>query len=132
MSEQETELSEEDTELSEDEIQQIKEAIQQTKEFNLQRFREIDDAQAEELHRRRLSENDKKRDTYLLVTTDLWGDVHLRFELLRLESTIRSVPTDFRHLPKRLGPGYVAGIGPQQRITARHRDQLLDNRFIPI
>ena len=58
MSEQETELSEEDTELSEDEIKQIKEAIQQTKEFNLQRFREIDDAQAEELHRRRLSEND--------------------------------------------------------------------------
>ena len=51
MSEQETELSEEDTELSEDEIQQ-------TKEFNLQRFREIDDAQAEELHRRGLSEND--------------------------------------------------------------------------
>ena len=58
MSKQEPELSEEATDLSEDEIQQIKEAIQQTKEFNLQRFREIDDAQAEELHRRGLSEND--------------------------------------------------------------------------
>ncbi len=58
MSEEETELSEEETELSEEEMQQIKEAIEQTKEFNLRRFREIDDAQAEELNRRRLSEND--------------------------------------------------------------------------
>ena len=51
-------MSEEETELSEEEMQQIKEAIEQTKEFNLRRFREIDDAQAEELNRKRLSEND--------------------------------------------------------------------------
>ncbi|MFL2986118.1 MAG: hypothetical protein ACJZ57_02625 [Candidatus Poriferisodalaceae bacterium] len=50
-------MSEEETELSEEEMQQIKEAIEQTKEFNLRRFREIDDAQAEELRRKGLSEN---------------------------------------------------------------------------
>ena len=51
-------MPEEETELSEEEIAEIKKAIQQTKEFNLQRFREIDDAQAEQLLRSRRDEND--------------------------------------------------------------------------
>ena len=51
-------MPEEETELSEEEIAEIKKAIQQTKEFNLQRFREIDEAQAEQLLRSRLDEND--------------------------------------------------------------------------
>ena len=38
---------------SEEEMADIKKSIQQTKEFNLQRFREIDDAQAEQLLRGR-------------------------------------------------------------------------------
>tara|TARA_A100001234_G_scaffold213829_1_gene216828 strand:- start:53 stop:208 length:156 start_codon:yes stop_codon:yes gene_type:complete len=51
-------MPEEETELSEEEIAEIKKAIQQTKEFNLQRFREIDEAQAEQLLRSRRDEND--------------------------------------------------------------------------
>ena len=51
-------MPEEETELSEEEIAEIKKAIQQTKEFNLQRFREIDEAQAEQLIRSRRDEND--------------------------------------------------------------------------
>ena len=53
-----TRMPEDETELSEEEIADIKKAIEQTKEFNLQRFKEIDDAQAEELRRRRLSDDD--------------------------------------------------------------------------
>lgn len=51
-------MPEEETELSKEEIAEIKKAIQQTKEFNLQRFREIDEAQAEQLLRSRRDEND--------------------------------------------------------------------------
>ena len=51
-------MPEDETELSEEEIADIKKAIEQTKEFNLQRFKEIDDAQAEELRRRRRNDDD--------------------------------------------------------------------------
>ena len=51
-------MPEDETEPSEEEIADIKKAIQQTKEFNLQRFKEIDDAQAEELRRRRRNDGD--------------------------------------------------------------------------
>ena len=51
-------MPEDETEPSEEEIADIKKAIQQTKEFNLQRFREVDDAQAEQLLRSRRDEND--------------------------------------------------------------------------
>ena len=46
-------MTEDETESSEEEMADIKKSIQQTKEFNLQRFREIDDAQAEQLLRGR-------------------------------------------------------------------------------
>ena len=51
-------MPEDETELSEEEIADIKKAIEQTKEFNLQRFKEIYDAQAEELGRRRRNADD--------------------------------------------------------------------------
>ena len=51
-------MTEDETEPSEEEMAAIKKSIQQTKEFNLQRFREIDDAQAEQLLRSRRDEND--------------------------------------------------------------------------
>ena len=51
-------MPEDETEPPEEEIADIKKAIQQTKEFNLQRFKEIDDAQAEELRRRRRNDDD--------------------------------------------------------------------------
>ena len=51
-------MTEDKAEPSEEEIADIKKSIQQTKEFNLQRFREIDDAQAEQLLRGRRDEND--------------------------------------------------------------------------
>ena len=51
-------MTEDETEPSEEEMADIKKSIQQTKEFNLQRFKEIDDAQAEELRRRRRNDDD--------------------------------------------------------------------------
>ena len=56
-------MPEEETELSEEEIADLKESIRRTKEFNLQRFREIDDAQVDELRRRSRNENDEEPDT---------------------------------------------------------------------
>ena len=53
-----TRMTEDETEPSEEEMADIKKSIQQTKEFNLQRFREIDDAQAEQLLRSRRDGND--------------------------------------------------------------------------